>query len=106
MVSRLECKADPCCSGTALITDGFNSIDTGIDYKHPSLGGGFGQGFLVAGGYDFVGDAFTGKKKMFSYLFRHSQRVISGSNNPVPDPDPYDNCAGKCCPHIGHIISF
>lgn len=31
-------------------------IDSGIDYKHPALGGGFGPGFKVAGGYDFVND--------------------------------------------------
>jgi subtilisin family serine protease len=29
-------------------------IDTGIDYTHPSLGGGFGSGKKVIGGYDFV----------------------------------------------------
>lgn len=29
-------------------------IDTGIDYLHPALGGGFGKGFKVTGGYDFV----------------------------------------------------
>lgn len=29
-------------------------IDTGIDYTHPDLGGGFGPGFKVIGGYDFV----------------------------------------------------
>ncbi|MDQ3280592.1 MAG: S8 family serine peptidase [Acidobacteriota bacterium] len=28
-------------------------IDTGIDYKLAALGGGFGPGFKVAGGYDF-----------------------------------------------------
>jgi len=28
-------------------------IDTGIDYTHPALGGGFGKGFKVIGGYDF-----------------------------------------------------
>ncbi len=28
-------------------------IDTGIDYLHPALGGGFGTGFRVVGGYDF-----------------------------------------------------
>jgi subtilisin family serine protease len=33
-------------------------IDTGIDYTHPDLGGGFGPGFKVMGGYDFInGDA-------------------------------------------------
>ncbi|MEM6313871.1 MAG: S8 family serine peptidase, partial [Planctomycetota bacterium] len=29
-------------------------IDSGIDYTHPDLGGGFGDGFKVVGGYDFV----------------------------------------------------
>ncbi|MEA2235939.1 MAG: minor extracellular serine protease Vpr [Thermoanaerobaculia bacterium] len=29
-------------------------IDTGIDYMHPALGGGFGAGFKVIGGWDFV----------------------------------------------------
>src|SRR5689334_11913103 len=29
-------------------------IDTGIDYTHPNLGGGFGPGHKVEGGYDFV----------------------------------------------------
>ena len=29
-------------------------IDTGINYNHSSLGGGFGSGYKVIGGYDFV----------------------------------------------------
>lgn len=29
-------------------------LDTGIDYRHPALGGAFGAGNKVAGGYDFV----------------------------------------------------
>ena len=29
-------------------------IDTGIDYTDPDLGGGFGPGYRVVGGYDFV----------------------------------------------------
>lgn len=29
-------------------------IDTGIDYNHPALGQGFGPGFKVLGGWDFV----------------------------------------------------
>ncbi len=29
-------------------------LDTGIDYRHPALGGGFGPGYKVFGGYDFV----------------------------------------------------
>ncbi|NOZ82694.1 MAG: S8 family serine peptidase, partial [Euryarchaeota archaeon] len=29
-------------------------IDTGVNYTHPDLGGGFGSGYKVLGGYDFV----------------------------------------------------
>jgi hypothetical protein len=32
----------------------------GVDYTHPSLGGGFGPNFKVIGGYDFVGNAYDG----------------------------------------------
>ena len=46
----------------------FSSIDTGIDYNHPTLGAGFGPGHKVIGGYDFVGDAYTGLS-CHSYLF-------------------------------------
>ncbi len=35
-------------------------IDTGIDYKHPALGGCIGPNCLVKQGYDFVGDAYNG----------------------------------------------
>ncbi|KAK7053257.1 hypothetical protein VNI00_003883 [Paramarasmius palmivorus] len=63
-------------------------IDTGVDYLHPALGGGFGPGFKVAGGYDFVGDDYN------------------GSNEPEPDPDPLDQCYGKpwdtCCGRKPH----
>jgi len=31
-------------------------LDTGIDYTHPDLGGGFGPGHRVAAGWDFVND--------------------------------------------------
>ncbi len=31
-------------------------LDTGIDYMHPALGGGFGPGFKVIGGYDLEND--------------------------------------------------
>lgn len=31
-------------------------IDTGVDYRHPSLGGGFGSGYKIAGGYAYVDD--------------------------------------------------
>jgi minor extracellular serine protease Vpr len=59
-------------------------MDTGIDYDHPDLGGGFGEGYRVACGYDFVGDGFTGE------------------NTPVPDDDP-DDCHGHGT-HVAGII--
>jgi len=34
-------------------------VDTGVDYRHPSLGGGFGPGFKIAGGWSFVSDNGT-----------------------------------------------
>ncbi|KAJ7130843.1 subtilisin-like protease [Mycena crocata] len=60
-------------------------LDTGIDYTHPFLGGGFGNGFKVAGGFDLVGDDYD------------------GSNAPVPDSDPLDQCAGHGT-HVAGII--
>ncbi|KAL0084583.1 secreted subtilisin-like serine protease [Phycomyces blakesleeanus] len=52
-------------------------IDTGIDYLHPALGGGFGKGFKVQYGYDLAGNAYT------------------GYNNPVQDSDPLDSCTAE-----------
>ncbi|EDR11679.1 pyrolysin [Laccaria bicolor S238N-H82] len=60
-------------------------IDTGIDYTHPLLGGNFGPGNKVIGGYDFVGDKYD------------------GTNTPVPDNDPLDQCAGHGT-HVAGII--
>lgn len=59
-------------------------IDSGVDYVHPDLGGCFGAGCKVTKGYDYVGDAFT------------------GSNTPVPDPDPRDVCGG----HGTHVAGI
>ncbi|GJJ15891.1 hypothetical protein Clacol_010169 [Clathrus columnatus] len=60
-------------------------IDTGTDYTNPFLGGHFGPGNKIAGGYDFVGDAFN------------------GTNTPMPDADPLDQCAGHGT-HVAGII--
>jgi len=32
-------------------------VDTGVDYRHPALGGDFGPGHKIAGGYSFLTDA-------------------------------------------------
>ncbi|KAH7337244.1 subtilisin-like protease [Rhizoctonia solani] len=62
-------------------------IDSGIDYTHPALGGKFGPGNKVIGGYDFVGDAYRG----------------SSGPKPVPDNDPLDQCNGHGT-HVAGII--
>jgi len=59
-------------------------IDTGIDYHHPDLGGGFGPGYRVETGWDFVGDIFG-----TTYV-------------PIPDPDP-DDCHGHGT-HVAGIV--
>ncbi|EMD33648.1 hypothetical protein CERSUDRAFT_159874 [Gelatoporia subvermispora B] len=63
-------------------------LDTGVDYTNPVLGGGFGPGFKVIGGFDFVGDAYT---------------LDEGSNTPVPDDDPLDQCNGHGT-HVSGIL--
>ncbi|KNZ46903.1 hypothetical protein VP01_684g4 [Puccinia sorghi] len=50
-------------------------IDTGCDCQHPALGKGFGPGFKIAKGYDFVGDAYN------------------GTTLPKPDNNPCTPCA-------------
>ena len=63
-------------------------LDTGVDYLHPALGGGFGPGFKVTKGYDFVGDAYD------------------GTNTPVDSgPDPYTNCSAHGTHVAGAYLS-
>ncbi|RKP05951.1 peptidase S8/S53 domain-containing protein, partial [Thamnocephalis sphaerospora] len=59
-------------------------IDSGIDYSLTRLGACFGPGCFVAYGYDFVGDAYTGR------------------NRAQPDPDPMDECNG----HGTHVAGI
>jgi subtilisin family serine protease len=62
-------------------------VDSGIDYKHPALGGCFGQGCLVSFGYDFVGDSFE-----------------DSTSTPQPDDDPLAQCNGHET-HVAGIIA-
>jgi minor extracellular serine protease Vpr len=66
-------------------------MDTGIDYLHPDLGGGFGKGYRVVAGYDFVGDAFDANPANPTY-----------NPIPAPDHDPMD-CNGHGT-HVAGIV--
>ncbi|KAH8925270.1 subtilisin-like protein [Atractiella rhizophila] len=61
-------------------------IDTGVDYLHPALGGGFGKGYKVSFGRDLVGDNY------------------GDGSDPVPDNDPYDTC-GSHGSHVSGIVA-
>lgn len=60
-------------------------VDTGVDYYHPALGGCFGKGCVISGGYDLAGHSYD------------------GSGAPEPSPDPYDSCDGHGT-HVAGII--
>ena len=53
------------------------SVILGVDYMHPALGGGFGEGFKVRYGRDLVGDNYDANNP---------------ASVPVPDDDPIDTC--------------
>ncbi|KAI9268027.1 peptidase S8/S53 domain-containing protein [Phascolomyces articulosus] len=64
-------------------------IDSGIDYMHPALGGGFGEGYKVRYGRDLAGDEYDGAGQF-------------GSTTPKPDDDPLDNCPPSFSGPGGH----
>ena len=51
------------------------SIDTGIDYTNPFLGGAFGPGNKVIGGFDFVGDAYGKFHEQYQRLDHSTDNV-------------------------------
>ncbi|KAI8654133.1 hypothetical protein LRP88_01834 [Fusarium phalaenopsidis] len=61
-------------------------VDTGVAYNHPALGGGFGPGFKIEGGYDFVGDGEWPEDE-----------------EKQPDKDPMDNLGHGT--HVSGIIA-
>ncbi|KAK1540734.1 subtilase [Colletotrichum paranaense] len=65
-------------------------VDAGVDYTHPALGGGFGEGFKVMGGYDLVGDSDW----------------PSGDGHKRPDKNPYEqDSLGGHGTHVSGIVA-
>lgn len=63
-------------------------MDTGIDYNHPDLGGGWGN--RVVAGWDFVGDDFNANPTSPAY-------------NPIPNPK---NSPMDCNGHGTHVAGI
>ena len=71
-----------------LRVDPCHSIDSGVDYGHPNLGGGFGPGYKVIGGYDLVGSDFTGRRSAFIQIPRRAFDKLIHSDLQVATPHP------------------
>jgi subtilisin family serine protease len=83
MINAIEAYEELGYDGTGVLVA---VIDTGIDYNHPDLGGGWGN--RVVGGWDFVGDEFDAG--------------VPARRTPIPDHDPMDpNGHGT---HVAGII--
>jgi minor extracellular serine protease Vpr len=64
-------------------------VDSGVDYTHPDLGGCFGLGCKVIGGWDFVGNTYDANPQDSTY-----QPI------PHPDADP-----APCDPNVADQIA-
>jgi subtilisin family serine protease len=78
---------EPCLDGSEIK---IAVIDTGVDYNHSVLGGGFGEGYKVVDGYDFV----TCEE------FIDTGGCVSGKIK-LPDEDPIDEHG-----HGTHVASI
>ncbi|CAO3587522.1 unnamed protein product [Absidia cylindrospora] len=61
-------------------------VDSGVDYYHPALGGGFGPEYTVTKGYDLVGNHFN----------------VKNMSTREEHPTPLDNCAESGLGDSGH----
>ena len=64
-------------------------IDSGVDYTHPDLGGCFGTGCKVVGGWDFVGNSFD-------------SNPLDSTYQPIPHPDADP---APCDPNVADLIA-
>jgi subtilisin family serine protease len=66
-------------------------MDSGVDYTLPELGGCFGSGCKVAGGFDLVGDSYDANPNDSTY-----QPIPHPDNDPAPcDPNVADARANQ-----------
>jgi subtilisin family serine protease len=63
-------------------------IDTGIDYNHSVFGGGFGTGYQVVDGYDFV------KCEYFNPITYECESTKEEDDDPMDDHGHGTHCAG------------
>lgn len=82
-------------------------VDGGIDYFHPALGGGFGSGYTVEYGWDFVGDDVSRllRNQGSYYMLTLSIPQVRPPNKAQPDDDPYGDCSNHATHTAGILFA-
>lgn len=67
-------------------------FDTGIDYNHPALGGGLGEGYKVIGGFDFVNNDDDPMDDHFHGT--HVSGIVAGNDDSIKGVAPLASLMG------------
>lgn len=112
-VWQLDEDGNPCStSGKECLTGKgvtIGIIDTGVDYTHPDLGGCFGEGCKVIGGYDFINN--DGDPMDDQFHGTHVASIAAGNGilkGVAPDAEiiAYKVCHSEGCPEDKIINSI
>ena len=80
-------------------------VDSGVDYTHPDLGGCFGAGCKVIGGWDFVGDSYDSNPPDTTYQpvpIPMRIRLRATRTSPIRLPSSRGRIVVCCARHARH----